>query len=98
MPKYASRRDENDPELARLARRLGALLLRYGPFDYWCGWRGAWRLVEIKRANKEGWKNEYTPPQTEILAQCYLRNVPVSVWRTREDVFRDLNDPTRPKG
>jgi hypothetical protein len=85
MPKYGAKRDANEPELVKLARRLGAELRKLPPLDWWVGHRGRWVPVEIK--TDEG---EYTEQQVEFIGMCVERGLPVWTWRTESDVMRNL--------
>lgn len=87
MPRYAGKRDDNEPDLVTLGRELGAQFEKIGPLDFWCGYRGKWVPLEIK--NIDG-KNEYTDKQVRFLIRCKERQLPVWTWRTDADVFRDL--------
>jgi hypothetical protein len=88
--RYANRRDENDPVLAKGARALGWWLIKTDkPGDYLGGYRGAWYIVEIKNPEKHGHADEFTEDQKEFHVEAYRRNLPVLVWRTVEDVYRD---------
>lgn len=88
LPRYAARRDENEPDLIQLARAIGAEFEKIGPLDWWCGFRGRWVPLEIK--NPDG-KNKYTDLQIRFLARCKERQLPVWTWRGEGDVMRDLN-------
>jgi hypothetical protein len=85
LPKYNGKRDANEPELVKVARRLGAAFERIGPLDFWVGVRGKWVPLEIK--TEEG---TYTPKQVNFIARCQARGLPVWTWRTDADVYRDL--------
>lgn len=88
MTRYAARRDNNDSELAILAASLGAWLVHTDyPTDYLVWFRDRWDLVEIKRADKEGWKDEFTPAQITFRAEAARRGARLIVWRTRENVL-----------
>jgi hypothetical protein len=83
------RRDENEPDLVRLARQLGAVMwLLDEPVDWLCGWRGSWYPTEIK--NVHG-RNRLTSPQELFLATAKERALPVWIWRSQADVLRDLD-------
>lgn len=85
MPRYAGKRDANEPDLLDLAEQLGAQFEKIGPLDGWIGFRGKWVPLEIK--TDEG---EYTPKQVNFIARCRNRGLPVWTWRTEADVMRDL--------
>lgn len=93
MPRYAKRRDTNESALLAVVRRCGCYWVHEGPFDGWV-WNpkvgGEWAPVEIKRADKEGWKDEFTPSQQKLLAEFRDRRIRLYVWRTETDVLRDL--------
>lgn len=86
MPRYAKRRDNNESELIELAEQLGAVWIQAGPFDGWLWWR-QWHCVEIKRADKEGWKSEYTAYQRKLMQRFQERGVQMVTWRRPEDVY-----------
>ena len=85
MPKYAGKRDANEPELVKFARPLGAKFEKIGPLDFWVGFRGRWVPLEIK--TDEG---TYTPKQVNFMARAKANGLPVWTWRTEADVLRDL--------
>jgi hypothetical protein len=93
--RYAARRDSNDAELANIARSMGATLIQEGPFDYWCGYRGVWRPVEIKNPKQRGHKDEYTPKQQDLRVALAALGLPLWVWRIPADVYRDLGCDVR---
>ena len=88
--RYAARRDTNEQPLIRLAERLGAHWLQQGPLDGWILFRGQFRCVEIKRAEREGLAWEYTPAQKKFFAWCRVHGGSWWVWRAEADVMRDL--------
>lgn len=85
LNRYAARRDQNEGPLVLLARQLGALMVKDGPLDWLCGFRGLWVPTEIKTA-----KGKYTDAQKLFLLYATERSLPVWTWRCDEDVFRDL--------
>jgi len=90
--RHAAERDTNDAELVAHALRLGGHFVRAAPLDGWC-WvprLAVWRPVEIKRAEVEGQAHEYTPQQVRFQRWCRDRGAPWWVWRTLDDVTRDL--------
>lgn len=90
MRRYAARRDDNDSTLAAGARALGWWLIKTDePGDYLGGYRGQWYVVEIKNPDKEGHKDEFTDDQRQFHAEAFRRGLPVLVWRTADDVYRD---------
>ena len=88
---YAKRRDNNEPDLIRFARDLGAKLLMGGPLDWWLLHHAfGWIPVEIKDPDIEGRKNEFTPAQRRFFAFAREHGGKWLTWRTDEDVMRDL--------
>lgn len=90
--RHAAERDGNDSELVAHALQLGGHFVRGGPLDGWC-WvprLALWRPVEIKRPEVEGQAHEYTPQQQRFMRWCRERGAPWWVWRTCDDVTRDL--------
>jgi hypothetical protein len=87
VTRRAARRDRNEPELVRLARQIGAVTWSLQePVDYLVGWRGSWYPCEIKN----GKAGKLTPQQILFSAAAKERELPVWIWRTPEDVLRDL--------
>jgi hypothetical protein len=82
-----NRRDANEQGLLFLAHRLGATWVEAGPLDGWIAHRGRWICVEIK--NPDG-RNRLQPSQEAFLSTCQQQGAPVYVWRTEDDVLRDL--------
>lgn len=85
LNRYAQRRDANETPLVEAARRLGVVMLKAGPLDWWAGWRQCWYPVEIKMP-----KGKYTPAQVEFIAECEARQLPVWTWRAMDDVLGSL--------
>lgn len=85
MPRYAGKRDANEPDLVTLAEGLGCTFEKIGPLDWWVGFRGSWLPLEIKT-----FEGTYTPKQVHFIARCKTRGLPVWTWRSESDVFRDL--------
>lgn len=50
LNRYAKRRDENEPEIVRALRDIGASIKRLDDIDLLVGWRGRNFLLEIKTA------------------------------------------------
>lgn len=88
--RYAARRDGNEGPLVKLAQSIGALMVREGPLDWWCWWRGNWTPVEIKLPEREGRASEFPPKQIQFRMRCKERNARWWVWRVESDVMRDL--------
>jgi hypothetical protein len=89
-PKHADPRDAVEEALVALAERLGAAWHRGPPLDGWALHRGVWMPVEIKAPEREGLKYEYTPQQIRFFAWCRIRNGRWWVWRSEDDVIRNL--------
>ena len=92
----AARRDANEVQLVLLARMLGAHMVKEGPLDYWCEKDGNWTPVEIKVPSKKDKKGEFTDAQLSFFARCKMYGSPWWVWRTDDDVFRDLRPSRKP--
>lgn len=89
-PKYAARRDNNEPALVPFAQQIGWRLWKmHEPAD-WLGLRrGVWHVIEIKNPDQEGHADEYTPQQRLFMAEVFRIGGRVLVWRTKDDVLRD---------
>jgi hypothetical protein len=86
MPRYAARRDANEPALVQVARACGAYLYQTDdPGDWLCGYRGRWVVVEIKTEN-----GSPTPNQIRFSREARERRLPYWTWRTEDDVLHDL--------
>jgi hypothetical protein len=94
--RFATRRDSNEADLVKLARKLGAHMVKTDiPTDYIGIWRGRIWLVEIKRPD-----GKFTKGQVAFLETAKSLGTPVLVWRTPEDVIAALSTspyPTVPK-
>ena len=88
--KQVTRRDENEPELLKLAKQIGALVVMEGPLDCWIFFRGAWTPCEIKIPEREGRKHEFTDKQVEFHIRCKERCARYWTWRTPDDVMFSL--------
>lgn len=88
--RYAARRDDNELPLIEHARIFGAQWRVGGPLDGWILWRGLWIPVEIKRPEREGHADEYTPLQRRFFSFCRDYGGKWFTWRTEADVERDL--------
>jgi len=90
MPRYAARRDNNEPEVIAFAKLIGWRLWSLGKPCDWLGLRrGAWHTIEVKNPNQEGHADEYTPDQRKFMAEVAACGGRVLVWRTKEDVMQD---------
>ena len=90
MPKYAARRDANEPDLITVAEQLGWRLWKmHKPAD-WLGLRrGVWFVVEIKNPDCQGHADEYTTQQKIFHRDVTNCGGKVLVWRTEADLLRD---------
>lgn len=90
--RHDARRDNVEPDLVKVAQRLGAWLVKLDqPCDWLLWFRGRWDLVEIKDPGCEGHADEFTPAQRRFRAEAFRRGAPLIVWRTNDDVFKTLN-------
>lgn len=88
--RYVQHRDANEPALMATAARLGAEFRKTPPFDGVIAYRGKLRHVEVKDPAREGTPREYTPMQRTWLAFFARHGIKLLVWRTDDDVIRDL--------
>lgn len=84
-----NRRDENEPALFKVARRLGAIIEKQGPLDAWVNAAGEWFPVEVKDPKRLGDADEFEPTQLAFMSRCQLQGAKFRVWRTADDVVRD---------
>lgn len=90
MPKYNTRRDNNESPLVRLALTLGWWMHKSNELGDWIGWRrGEWHIIEIKNPNQQGHADEYTLKQRLLHAEAFKRGAKILVWRADADVYRD---------
>jgi hypothetical protein len=90
--RHAAKRDAVEPELVKLARKLGAWLIRlHEPCDWLLWYRGRWELVEVKDPGCEGHADEFTPVQRAFRAEAFRRGATLIVWRIQDDVLKTLN-------
>jgi hypothetical protein len=88
----AARRDDNEQSLLQVVRRVGGYWVKAPPLDGWV-WSPRiqeWTPAEIKRPDKEGHKDEFTPAQKKLLEEFSDRRIRHFIWRTPSDVIRDL--------
>lgn len=85
MPKYGARRDDNEPEVVKFARRLGWALWK---LDEPCDWlgcrRGVWYPIEIKTED-----GKLTTKQKIFHRDAFNMGAQVLVWKSTDDVLRD---------
>lgn len=90
MPRYAARRDLNEPELVRVARKLHWRLWKmHEPSDFLGLHRGVWHPIEIKNPEYEGQASEFTAQQKLFHTDVKNCGGRVLVWRTELDVIND---------
>lgn len=74
----------------KLFESLGGLWVPYAskPFDGWA-WhpKFGYLPVEIKRKEREGHADEYTPRQLKLMKEMRLLGARWLVWRSDEDVY-----------
>lgn len=88
----AKRRDIVEPELVKLARTLGAWMIKLDePCDWLMWYRGNWQPVEVKDPSCEGHADEFTSAQLGFFGEAFRRGAKIVVWRTRENVIQTLN-------
>lgn len=88
----AKRRDIVESELVKLARKLGAWMIKLDePCDWLMFYRGRWEPVEVKDPACEGHADEFTPAQRAFRAEAFRRGAKLIVWRTQDDVITCLN-------
>ncbi len=93
MPRYLiHRKDRNEADLLAIVRRCGCYWLEGKPFDGWVfnPRIQEWTPAEIKDPSKEGHADEFTPAQQKLLGEFSDRRIRHYIWRTEDDVIRDL--------
>lgn len=85
--RYAKRRDNNEATILTSVEPLNGLWLPGGPLDGWLWNRRCWNLCEVKRPDKEGWKDEFTDEQRLLIIRLNERQAPFYVLRTEDDVM-----------
>ena len=92
-PRYTiHRKDANEDAIVSAVKRCGCWWRKGPPLDGWV-WIGKWQMwmpVEIKVPEREGHKSEYTEAQKKFFAECDAHAARYWVWRTVDDVIRDL--------
>lgn len=84
----AARRDSNESTILTCVEPLNGLWIPDGPFDGWLWNRRCWNLCEVKRPDKEGWKDEFTGEQKKLIVRLKERGIPWHALRTEDDVLR----------
>jgi len=87
MSRRYGRRDANEAAILSGVDALGGLWLPGPPFDGWLWNRSAWHLCEVKRPDKEGWRDEFTDEQRRLILRLNERRIPFHVLRTESDVL-----------
>jgi hypothetical protein len=86
-----NRRDLNEPEILRAAEKLGGFWIEGPPLDGWIFHNSTGFVpVEIKQPYRKGRAREFTPAQKRFIALCEVHGATYWVWRTVDDVCRDL--------
>lgn len=90
VPRYAARRDRNEPALILVAEQLGWKLWKLNEPCDWIGLRrGRFHLIEIKHPDCEGHADEFTPQQRIFHRDVENCGGKVLIWRRDTDVMRD---------
>lgn len=83
----ASRRDANEAAIVEALRKVGAFVHyldgRDTP-DLLVGFRGVWRVLEVKRGNKSGGGPGLRPGQAMFFANALMQGCPAHVVRDVE--------------
>jgi hypothetical protein len=89
---WKRKRDNNDAELAAIAREEGAELMFIGePVDYLCVIGDLWIPAEIKNPEGRAYGvKKFTKQQEEMMAVAQEHGALFFVWETAEDVRRDV--------
>jgi hypothetical protein len=92
---YGSRRDANESELVAAARKMGAKVwLLALPVDLLVLWRGRFHMAEVKlpAGPRGGTKDRnLTDDQETFRKEVVEAGGELLIWRTLDDVVRDLN-------
>lgn len=77
----AAKRDANHPEIVAALRGIGVFVVDLGAVgdgipDLLCGWRGAWKLVEVKDGKKPPSARQLTADQVKFFSECAMRDLP----------------------
>lgn len=90
MPRYAGKRDKNEPGLVKIAREVGWYMKKMNTPVDWLGlYLDQWQVIEIKNPDKKGHADEFTDDEIEFHAMIKDRGGKVLIWRTEKDVIRD---------
>jgi len=83
LNRYAKRRDENEPEIVRALRDIGATIKRLDDIDLLVGWRGRNYLLEVKVE-----KGPLKRSQEDM----------VRTWRGQYEIVRSVDEALRAIG
>lgn len=86
--RYDGRRDNNESTILTCVEPLNGFWLPTGPLDGFLWNRSTWNLCEVKRPDKEGWKDEFTKEQKKLIIKLNERRVPFHILRTEADVLK----------
>lgn len=88
----AAKRDLNEASLLETAAILGAHCVVAGPLDLWVSLTTGAKYYpcEIKRPERKGKKNEYTKAQLKFFAELKAFGRPWLIWRSTEDILKDI--------
>jgi hypothetical protein len=88
MSRYATRfnkRDTNEPEILAALAKVGGHWVEGPPLDGWAVTDRMFTPVEIKMPGEP-----FTDGQREFIYACVTHNWPYWVWRSVEDMLRDV--------
>lgn len=88
----APRKDANHAEIVAALRKIGVFVVDLagvadGIPDLLCGWRGAWKLVEVKDGSRIPSKRQLKPRQVIFHADCSERSLPCFVVKSTEEAL-----------
>jgi len=84
--RFAAKRDANEDALVAVAQKLGAWVIYGPPLDFWL-WHPKTGFVPVECKSPRG---QYTQAQKRFLYRCQLAGAPALLWRSEDDVLRDL--------
>lgn len=95
----AARRDANEPAIVEALQRAGATVVRLAlPVDLLVGYRGLWRLYEVKDGAKPKSRRKLTDGQQDFVSLCAARGLPVHVVETPEQALISLRCDAKTHG
>jgi hypothetical protein len=80
-----NKRDGNEPLIIAALAACGITWVEAGPLDGWVALSHQWTPCEIKNGRKG-----LTKGQKEFVAACERDGNPYRIWRSVEDVLRDV--------